>query len=511
MQSGNTQQAKNLCFQQVSRRPENAYGWYLYCEYLLSTGNVVQALECSKKAGQLAKNECSPLVQLAKCYLFLKDFANAFEYAKKAADLEPTGMKDLDTLGNIFSHCHRQELALNMFEKAIQLEPDNSDLLYNLATSYRFLGDTQKADQAFSTAIKLNPLDFQAVQGRSLLKKQHETENHIDELKENIAHINMNTDCRVSYYYSLAKELEDLERYESSFSYLKMGADLKHDTLKYDLGNDLANIDAIINTFSKSKLATAKTGFDDDRPIFVMGLPRTGTTLLERILSSHSEIASAGELVAFPRELEKSFSFQQNPISPAKQGFFSHSLDIDFDSLGKRYLQRALTRVHARHYFVDKLPFNFLNIGYIHQALPNAKLILMVRNPMDSCYSIYKSLFNRGYSFSYDLESIARFYVSFRKLIDHWNAVLGQSFLTVRYEDLVTGPRQNIEKILQYCGLEWQDNCLDFYKNADASTTASASQVRQPMYTSSIGNWKNYRLQLDTVEKILTANRISLE
>ena len=224
-------------------------------------------------------------------------------------------------------------------------------------------------------------------------------------------------------------------------------------------------------------------GYEGDDPVFIVGLPRSGTTLAERIVGSHSAVRSAGELGAFPAELRKT-------TSPTGT--------IDSTALGLGYSRAARQNpALLAHRFIDKFPGNYLNCGAIHAALPTARIIAVRRNPMDSCFALYKAHFAGSYRFSYDLEEMADYYAAFDRLMAHWRAVLpAEAFLEIAYEDIVADPQRQSRAILAFLGLPWEEDVLRFHESSNPATTASAVQVRRPIYASSVGKWLNYATEL---------------
>jgi hypothetical protein len=232
-------------------------------------------------------------------------------------------------------------------------------------------------------------------------------------------------------------------------------------------------------------------------------MPRTGTTLVERILSSHSVVRSAGESKAFAVQLVNECSKVEDRPPDDVGDLITRSIDVDFAALGEGYVNEARPVGERVAHFVDKMPLNFLYAGLIHQALPKAKIVLLERDPMDTCFAVYKTLFEGVYPYSYDLVELANYFVAYRRLVSHWQDVMPGIMHVVRYEEIVTSPQPVIEDLLQYCSLSFEQSCREFFNNPDVSTTASAVQVRSDVFTSSIGKWKNYAAQLEPVAEIL--------
>ena len=223
--------------------------------------------------------------------------------------------------------------------------------------------------------------------------------------------------------------------------------------------------------------------------------------MLERILSSHSQVYSAGELKNFGVELKYMSGVQSNELLDVAT--VAAAQRIDYKALGKTYIESTQPWTEQTAHFIDKLPFNYLYIGFIHRALPQAKIIHMRRNPMDTCFSNYKQMFANAYKYSYDLEELAQYYLMYRQLMQHWHSVLPGKILDVDYEILIENQESETQRVLEFCDLDWEDACLDFHKNKQAVATASASQVREPIYRSSLQKWRHYANWLQPLQDIL--------
>jgi hypothetical protein len=311
--------------------------------------------------------------------------------------------------------------------------------------------------------------------------------------------------------YALAKELEDLGEAERSFRYLKTGADRRRRQMQYDIQRDLDTIAAIQETFDGPVFDDPVEGDDSEEAIFILGMPRTGTTLAERILSSHSDVFAAGELNNFAVQMTGMVRRRASGPKVTRDELVKLSAELDFGKLGETYIKSTRPFTGHTAHFIDKMPLNYLYVGLIHLALPNAKIINLRRNPVDTCYAVYKQLFVDAYPFSYDLDELGHYYVAYDKLMNHWNDVLPGVIHTVNYEDLVSDVETESKRLVKYCGLEWQPECLTFYESDEASTTASAAQVRNPVYQSSVGKWRDYEDQLQPVVRILQDAGISIE
>ncbi len=281
--------------------------------------------------------------------------------------------------------------------------------------------------------------------------------------------------------------------------------------MRYEVETDLGIMRRICEVFGSETLAGPGGGDLGGDAIFVIGLPRTGTTLVERVLASHPGVCSAGELSNFSVELTRQVQALPGGAPASRTDFVDRAARIDFRALGEAYLSSTLPYRDAQARFIDKLPFNYLYAGLIHRALPRARIVSLERHPMDSCYSIYKQLFRDAYPFSYDLDELGRYFVAYTELMRHWHRVMPGVIHTVRYEHLVADLDGEARRLLGHCGLAWDDRCLRFHENPDASTTASAMQVRQPIYAHSVGRWRNYARQLEPLRARLAGAGIDTD
>ena len=297
--------------------------------------------------------------------------------------------------------------------------------LYTTSTGRRCTATSATLDAAerdFDAAIALQPDDSEAYNSRAHLRTQSPERNHIEQLEQALARCGSVTG-QVQLCHALAKEYEDVGEYERSFARLRQGADLKRRHMRYSVETDLAIIERIREVYGPRMFDGHVPGCDDDDAIFVIGMPRTGTTLVERILDSHPSVRSAGELNEFGIELARLTGRLPGGPAPSRLEFVDRTALLDFRALGEAYLRATRPMRGELPRFVDKLPFNYLYAGLIHLALPRARIVSLRRHPMDTCYAVYKQLFRDAYPFSYDLDELGRYYVAYDRLMRHWHAV----------------------------------------------------------------------------------------
>ncbi|HUF82826.1 MAG TPA: sulfotransferase, partial [Burkholderiales bacterium] len=311
--------------------------------------------------------------------------------------------------------------------------------------------------------------------------------------------------------YALAKELEDLERYDESFENLHRGAGLKRRHTRYDLEDDLRIFPALKGAFSLSRMESGGDGYASAEPIFVVGLPRTGTTLVERIISSHSQVQSLGELNSLSLVMMCLVERRLAGARLRRERLPELAAELPMGELAESYLRDVAAHRGGHPRFIDKLPLNSLNIGLIHLALPNAAIVHVVRDPMDACYAMYKYLFRNGYPFSYDLQELGAYYAAHGDLMTHWRSVLPPGRIyDIRYEDVVEDLPGEARKLVAHLGLPWEPACEAFHDNRNPSMTGSATQVRRPVYRDSVGRWRKLERQLEPLRRALVDGGVAV-
>ncbi|MDP3460497.1 MAG: sulfotransferase [Hyphomonas sp.] len=394
-------------------------------------------------------------------------------------------------LSEAYTQCGDHVSAERCSRRAHELVPTDPAFAHALAAALLANGKLTEAETLLDELIKSCPQEHDAYYNRATLRRQTPDSNHVDEIRERIESEGHNLAASVQLHYALAHELDDLGSHDESFAALKTGADARRRMMAYRVAADTDTMAKIAEVFDEAFFSRTLDGCPDASPIFITGFPRSGTTLVDRILSAHPQVDSLGELTDFPMAL-----IAQAGTAGSKQDLIKQSASLDMRALGEAYIKRTRQRANGNRFFIDKAPSNFLYIGLIAASLPYARIIHLNRNPLDNALGMYKALFRMGYPFSYDFNDLAAYMRAKNRLMTHWRSVLPGRIIDVSYESIVTEQEAETRRLLAACGLEWDPACLDFHLNDSPSATASAAQVRRPLYASSVGRWKKYRKHL---------------
>ena len=409
------------------------------------------------------------------------------------------------------THLGQHKPAERACRAATDAAPQSTAAAYALASALVATGSIEEAGHLYDFVIEKSPRDWDAWANRSTLRTATPNSNNVAAMRAALKDAPNDPGAMVALGYALAKELEDLGDYGAAFQHLSAAAAARRGRMAYRVDGDLATMAAIAEAFRTDLLRSAPGATSGAGPIFVLGLPRSGTTLVDRILASHPAVESLGELQDFALAL-----MQTNVGATDKASLIDRSAVMDHANLGAEYLRRITELSAARglstdKFVIDKAPLNFLYVGLIALALPNARVVHVRRGAMDSCYAMFKSLFRMGYPFSYSLDDLAVYRIAYEKLMAHWRQALPSRMIEIDYENLVGNPEAETRRLLGELRIEWDDACLNPERNLSPVATASAVQVRAPIHDRSVGLWRRYDWQLAPVADALNAAGIPLE
>lgn len=474
------------------------------------TLDAVTAVETALKLEESAEY----LAHYARLLAQLKRMGDAASAADKALSMHPNDALTLDTIGCVFSRLGQHDRAIPIFQRSVAQQPDHPQFRFNLATSRQFAGDFDQAEKEFEHILAVAPGFIKAHAALSALRTQTPEDNHIDRLEEVLERVR-DPAARLHLLYALAKECEDIGRDDDAFEYLRDANTARKTTLGYTIDKDRALFESIKSAFPSGRAVESGRSTETaatEHPIFVIGMPRSGTTLVDRIISSHPNVESAGELQTLPLVIKK-MSGSKTPVV-LDEDTINHISSEDLDDLRERYLSESKAQRRPAVFFTDKLPLNFFNAGFIVESMPDAKIVCLRRNPMDTVWSNYKHLFATNfsyYNYSYDVRDTAEYVALFNDLMDHWDTVIPEAIHHVKYENLVSNFDAEVRELISYLGLPWSDACLRFNENQAAVATPSAVQVRSPVYAGSVGKWKRFGRHLGEAAAVFEQRGIEYE
>ena len=401
---------------------------------------------------------------------------------------------------------NQHDEAIKIFEIIINNKKiENNQLYLSYGHTLRAIGRLDESIQAYKNAITTKTGFGEAYWSLANLKTYQFTTNDIEDLKELLSSKDTKMDDYFHLLFALGKAEEDNKNYKNSIAAYIKGNTLKSKQVPWDSKKFSYECDELISFFTKEFFEQYEgVGDQNSDPIFIVGLPRSGSTLIEQILSSHSLVEGTTELqniIALSRKIANKKDTKSKSEYPSA---LSQIKKDEFKKMGEAYIQNTLDqRVTDKPYFIDKMPNNFVHIGLINLILPNAKIIDARRNPMDCCFSCYKQLFGSGQGFTYSQNRIGNYYLDYLKIMEHWDKVLPGKVHRVLYENMIEDTEKQIRQLLKYCDLEFEESCLNFYKTKRTVRTPSSEQVRQPIYKKGIGQWNNFEPWLGDLKKTL--------
>lgn len=455
-----------------------------------------KALTAFNQALALAPDNSAALMGLARVYKEQDKLDEARSATDRALALAPEKAEAHSLSGDVYTKLEQYGLAEAAYRQALAIDDKLLSAHLGMGQLQMELGQLDESEASFELALKLEPKEIAPHVFMAQVRKIKPDDPSLARLQAEIGHIEQMPGSKaLSLHFALGKAYDDLKEYDQAFPHFAAGCQMKRARIQYNADNHDLACQNIREFFSRETIDRLRgAGDPSDLPIFVLGMPRSGTTLIETIIASHPDVYGAGEL----RDL---LAIANQPI-PGKQteGFPLSMQGItpqDLTRMGGRYAAGLRQRSATAKHITDKMPANFLAVGMIHLMLPNAKIIHVKRNAADICLSSYTKLFNNSQYHSYDLGEMGRYYVNYAKLMEHWRQVLPENaFLDVQYEELVADKETQTRRLIDYCGLEWNDACLASHKTERSIKTASITQVRQPVYTSSVERWRHYATHL---------------
>ncbi|MDP5071244.1 MAG: sulfotransferase [Congregibacter sp.] len=507
LQRGDRAGAANCCRLVLERKPDLAEGHFLVGMIALDADDARTAIQGFGSVTKLQPEHAGAWAQLARLFMRQGQVNRAEDALTKAVENADKNPIVQDTIATVYTLLGNAEAASQWQEKALAQQPNNIGFLINHANNQMFMGDFPGARARLETVLRLNPDNANAHWLISGIEKARD-HSHVEQITALLHRSALKDRVEAFLAYAMGKELEDLQEWPQAFDAFARGAAARRRTLQYDEPAESAFFAMLSATYSKDWFDSRAPGSDSSAPIFIIGQPRTGTTLVERIISSHSAVHSAGEL----RQFEGACRRLLGPTGDGSaEAVFRAAAQLDPKQLGNAYLTLTQPMQGQRERFVDKLPMNFRFVPLILAALPNAKIVHVRRGPMDACFASFKQLFADAYPHSYDQAEMARHHARYYELMKNWRDRFGHRFHEVDYEQVAADPEPNAHALIAYLDLPWEEQCLDFYQQRGAVTTASVVQVREAAHTRSVGRWRRYEAQLAPMQAELRRLHIPLE
>ena len=482
--------------------PTNATATRALGSIALDEGRYRMATRLLQNAVKLAPDYFAAWVELSRALTEFEQLDEARDAIAQVIRLESGLAYPYVLLGNLESKAGDYEAAVTAFETALNKQADNGGALAGLGHALKTIGRQEQAIDRYRSCVQSYPAFGEAWWSLANLKTFRFSDDEVAVMEQHVDQERLNDETRVNINFALGKAYEDRSDYDKAFHRYDSGNKLRRAHENYDpVQNEALHdqiIEAITPQFIEENAAHAEQRND---PIFIVGLPRSGSTLIEQILASHSQVDGTHELPDLPRVIRTINQWQIHgkgyPVAvPLLE-------PVHIKELGEQYLNATDRYRKGAPRFTDKMPNNFSMVGLLALILPNAKIINARRHPLDSCMGSYKQLFYRGQSFTYDLVELGEYYLEYQRIMDHWNKILPGRVLDVHYENMVVNQEEETRRLIEFCELPWEDACLRFYETERAVNTASSEQVRQPIYSKSINAWRRFENHLGPLVEVL--------
>ena len=505
LKAGDRAASEKLCQEVLAVDRDNVGAKELMIDHALDSGRARWAEEMARQLIRKMPERLKWWLRLAAALSRQDKIIEAQDAVQHVLDIDADKSEARMLLGDIFAKDNRFQEALEQYSLVLDRTPDNVVALSQKATVLKTLGDQDQAIEVYRRCMRLDKNYGEAAWSLSNLKTYRFSDTEVTEIKTALASGNLTDKSKVHFNYALGKAYEHRKDWDSAFACYEAGNQVQKQLVSWSAEDFSQLVDKTIATFTPEFIAQSRGGgIEDGAPIFILGLPRSGSTLQEQILASHSQVEGTRELPYIPW-LASRLHRQPSPLASQPYPLGVKELaGKDWRALGEQFMAQAQRhRQTDAPLFIDKLPNNFIYVGLILLAMPNAKIINTMRNPIDNCFGCFKQLWAEGQHFSYDLNDLGSYYRDYQRLMAHWQKVFPGKVFSVQYESVVADLRGNVEALLAYCQLPLEQACLRFHETERAVNTASSEQVRQPIYRSAVAYWKHFEAHLDPLKTAL--------
>ena len=495
---GENEEAIAILNRAINKDPNNAHAHNNLGNALKALDRKVEALAAYRRVVELNPGYATGFYNLGLLLVELEELNDAIECFNQALKINPSDKNTYLGLGNAHSAQGDLDQAISAYQKAIAIDPRHEQAYKELGKAFADHGEIEQALSANRKALDVNPNYAKAHLSLSKNKKFTEYDEDIRAMESLFSKPGISAEDSAYLAYALGKAYEDLGNFDQSMEYVIKATNLTRDSYDYSIAEAQEEFDSVKSMFTSDFFSSHRDSGDPDQtPIFIVGMPRSGTSLVEQIMASHPDVYGAGELKDLGKVLgsiKTSGQEKQSATIPLEL------LNLDtsaFAELGKQYLTRIRKYSADARFVTDKMPHNFLYIGFIRMILPSARVIHCTRDPMDTCLSIFKTRLKTSHEYANNMSELGQYYRMYLELMEYWRTTLPGFVYDQSYEQLVDSQREQVAKLLQHCGLEWNDACLDFHQTRRKVKTASNAQVRRPIYKDSVQLWKHYENQLE--------------
>ena len=488
---GNLKYVVEKTIKLLNKYPKNAFLYNLLGSCFQKNNDHKNAQKAFFKVLEFDPKNLAAMNNLGNTFKSIKKFDDAKIYFMRVLEIDPSYTNALVNFGSLNYDLNNFEEAIKLYNKALKINNEMPLGHNNIALAYLSLGKFDDAIKHFNEVLRIDPKITSADKFISKITKYESNSKHI-KIMETKINQDLNDNAKIDLYFALGKAYEDIKNYEKSFFNLEKGNNLKKKLTKYDDEKDNFLFSNIRKSFDDFNFQKSSIDYKrSNNNIFIVGMPRSGTSLVEQIISSHSEVYGAGELSYLDQSVRNNFEIQDKLLN------FSETNNLDaFKNIAKNYVSLVDNFQTNKKFITDKAPLNFLWIGFIKIIFPDAKIIHIKRNPKDNCLSLYKNVFDLNLNWSYDQKDLLNFYLNYQSLMEFWAEKIPNFIHDIQYENLINNPKFETENLLKFCNLNWEEDCLNYFNNKKAIKTVSAPQARKPIYKSSLNSSKNFEVYL---------------